>query len=223
MIIQLFLYIYKMKKQQPITICGETLYPPIHICAFFDSRDEQYEVILPYIEEGLNNGEKVINILESDSHKGHRERLSNAGIPVQEKSATNQLEVLASEDTYLKGGSFAAQKMLQLLEEALVEASNNGYQSVRACGEMAWALKNLSGTDELIEYEARLNLLTPKHCCSLVCMYDINLFSGRVLKDILATHSHVIMNGKIYKNPYYIEPLEFLPILQRRSQSSLTP
>lgn len=210
-----------MPKQQPLTLCDEILFAPIHVCAFFDSRDEQYRIILPYLKEGLHRKEKIINILESDCHHEHCERLLNAGIPVYEKSLSNQLNILASEDTYLKGGSFAAEKMLHLLEDALIEASSEGYESTRACGEMVWALKNVPGTDELIEYEARLNLLTPKHSCSLVCMYDVNRFSARVITDVLATHSHVILNGKIHKNPYYIEPLEFLPILQRRRQSSL--
>ncbi|WP_244307521.1 MEDS domain-containing protein [Flavobacterium limi] len=204
-------------------MCGETLETPIHICAFFDSHEERYNVILPYIQEGLDKNDKVINILESSCHHEHCKRLSDSGIPVEEKSRTKQLNVLASEDTYLKGGFFEAEKMLQLLEDALIEANNEGYHHVRACGEMEWALKNVQGTDELIEYEARLNLLVPKHSCSLICMYDINRFSGRVLTDVLATHSHVIMNGKIYKNPYYIEPFEFLPTLQRRRQSSLIP
>lgn len=212
-----------MIKQQSLTLCDEILYAPIHVCAFFDSSEEQYRIITPYIREGLDRKEKVINILESASHHEHCERLSSGGIAVQDKLASSQLNVLASEDTYLKGGSFAAQKMLRLLEEALIEAGGEGYESVRACGDMVWALKNLPGTDELIEYEARLNLLTPKHSCSLVCMYDINRFSGRVLTDVLSTHSHVIMNGKIHKNPYYIEPLEFLPTIQRRRQSSLIP
>lgn len=212
-----------MIKQQSLTLCGEILYTPIHVCAFFDSRNDQYNVILPYIHEGLERKEKVINILEHSCHNEHCERLIDAGINVKEKSATNQLNILASEDTYLKGGSFAAERMLQMLEDALIEAKSEGYESVRACGEMVWALKDVPGTDELIEYEARLNLLVPKHSCSLVCMYDVNRFSGRALTDVLSTHQYVIMNGKIHKNPYYIEPLELLPTLQRRQQRSLVP
>lgn len=211
-----------MTTKSLLTLCGETLFAPIHICAFFDSRDEQYSVILPYLKEGLDRNEKVINILESTCHLDHCERLSNAGVSIADKSASRQLNIFTSEETYLKGGSFAAEKMLALLEDALIESRNEGYESVRACGEMTWALKNVPGTDELIEYEARLNLLTPKHSCSLVCMYDINCFSGRVLTDVLATHPHVIMNGRIFNNPYYVEPLEFLPTLQRRRQSSLS-
>ena len=204
-----------------LTICGESFQAPIHVCAFFDSTNEQYDVIVPYIQEGLQQNEKVINILEHACHDEHCERLSNAGISVKEKSANKQLEVLASENTYLKGGSFEAEKMLKLLEDALIEATNEGYEGVRACGEMAWALANVPGTDELIEYEAKLNLLTPKHSCSLICMYDIRRFSAQVFTDVLATHSHVIMRGKIHKNPYYVEPLEFLSKLEERAKSSL--
>lgn len=210
-----------MIKQQPLTVCGEKLFAPIHICAFFDSSDDQYNVVLPYIKEGLKNKEKVINILESECHHEHCQRLTEAGIPVEEKSANKQLEVLASEDTYLKGGSFGAEKMLALLEEALIKANNEGFETIRATGEMVWALKDVPGTDELIEYEARLNLLTPKYQCSLICMYDVKRFNGSVLKDILSTHSYVIMNQKIYKNPFYMEPALFLPILQRRKQNPL--
>jgi len=36
-----------MKKQQSVTLCGETLTGPRHICAFFDSREEQYEMRRP--------------------------------------------------------------------------------------------------------------------------------------------------------------------------------
>lgn len=210
-------------KQQPLTVCGEILYAPIHICGFFNSRDDQYSITLPYMQEGLGRNEKIVNILAKARHADHCERLLDYGISVEEKTANRQLDILATEDTYLKGGNFEAERMLQLLEDALIEAAKEGFDSVRACGEMEWALRNVKGTDELIEYEARLNLLTPKHSCSLICMYDINQFSGRVVTDILATHSHVIMNDKIHKNPYYIEPLEFLPALQRRRQRALVP
>ncbi len=210
-----------MIEPRSLSICGETLYAPIHACAFFDSRDDQYEVILPFMKEGLDNNEKVVNILEAACHHEHCRRLAHAGIGVEERSATSQLNILASEDTYLKGGSFTADKMLHLLEEALLEAKREGYESVRACGEMVWALKSVPGTDQLIEYESRLNLLTPKHSCSLVCMYDVSRFSGRVLADVLSTHQYVIMNRKVHKNPYYIEPHDFLPIYQLRNSSPL--
>ena len=60
-----------MAKSTSFSVCGETLSSPMHICGFFDSKEEQYEVIIPYINEGLNNNEKVINILEGNRHSEH--------------------------------------------------------------------------------------------------------------------------------------------------------
>lgn len=210
-----------MKNQQSVTLCGETLHGPLHICAFFDSREEQYEVLLPWLKEGLKNNETVMSILECDMHHDHCSRLSNAEIPVEETLANGQLKVVATEDTYLHGGAFAAERMFNLVEQALIESRNSPYGSFRGCGEMQWALKNIPGTDELMEYEARLNLLTPKYECVILCIYDINKFSGKAVADILASHSHVIMNGRIHKNPHFIEPLELLKKLLKRPKRSL--
>lgn len=211
-----------MKKNQTLTLCGEIYSEPMHICGFFASEDERYEVILPYLKEGLENNEEVLNILESTSYTNHCERLSQSGISVNEKLANSQLKVLSADETYLKEGSFAADKMYNLVEKALVGTKDSGYNSIRACGDMTWALRNVSGTDELIEYEARLNYLTPKHSCSLICMYDINRFSGRALADILTTHPYVILNKRIHKNPHYIEPFEYLPTLLRHPKRPLS-
>ena len=211
-----------INKPQSITLCGETFTGPLHICAFFDSREEQYEILLPWLKEGITNNEEVLTILAGDAHEDHYTRLSHAGIPVEKALATKQLKVVATEDTYLHGGNFAAERMFNTVEQALIDAQTGPYKKFRGCGDMEWALKNLPGTDELIEYEARLNLLTPKHDCSILCSYDINRFSGKAIADILATHPHVIMNGKIHKNPHFVEPVEFLGRLLKRPRRQLS-
>ncbi|WP_278021806.1 MEDS domain-containing protein [Flavobacterium ginsengisoli] len=199
-----------MNKQTSFSVCGESLSAPMHICGFFDSKEQQYEVIIPYILEGLEKNEKVINILEGNRHSEHCRCLTNNGVSITEKLSSGQFEVLASENTYIKDGTFATEKMYKMLEQTLLSASRAGYESTRACGDMVWALKNLPGTDELLEYEASLNLLTPKHSVSLICMYDINSFSQSTLTDILLTHPYVIKDGKISKNPNYVEPLALI-------------
>lgn len=210
-----------MNKQTPFSVCGESLLAPMHICGFFDSREQQYEVIIPYIMEGLEANDKVINILEGNRHGEHCRCLADHGISISEKLLSGQLEVLASENTYINGGEFAAEKMYKMLEQTLLSASRAGYDSVRACGDMVWALKNLPGTDELLEYEARLNLLTPQHSVSLICMYDINSFSPSAITDALLTHPYVIKGGKIRKNPHYVEPLELLSSISNSRSGAL--
>lgn len=37
-----------------------------------------------------------------------------------------------------------------------------------------------------------------------------------MIADVLATHSHVIINGKVHENPYYVDPVVYLQKLALR-------
>ena len=132
----------------------------------------------------------------------------------------NQLRVVASEETYLKDGCFESERMFNMLEGVLKDATAN-FGRVRTCGDMTWALRDMPGTDELMEYESRVNKLTAEHDCTLMCIYDVNKFSGRAVMDVLATHPMVVMGDRIYENPYYVEPQVFLQGLIKRGSSPL--
>ena len=36
-----------MEQQQQVTLCGKRISGLRHVCAFFESRDEQYEILAP--------------------------------------------------------------------------------------------------------------------------------------------------------------------------------
>jgi hypothetical protein len=191
------------------TICGHRLEQASHICAFFDSEKEEYDCLVPYFAEGLENGEQVLSIRDAVSHRAHLEKLVAQGLPTGKALADSSLKVMASEETYLKDGCFDHERMFAMLEDALKDGERN-FGRVRTCGEMSWALRNVAGTDQLMEYEARVNTLLPRHDCTLMCVYDVNKFSGRVLMDALSTHRHVLVNGKVVENQYYVSPMEYL-------------
>jgi hypothetical protein len=207
-------------KKKEVTLCGTKLTGVRHICAFFDSAEEQNEVLMPFLKEGIDEGEQVVTILDSATHDDHALRLEAAGISVAAAKAREQLRVLSTEATYTMGNVFVADRMYDMLASTLRDAESTKFKGIRAMGDMAWALRNCPGTEDLLIYEARVNQVAPQHDCTLLCAYDINRFSGRVVADILATHSHVVMGGRVHANPHYVEPLEFLQrvALRRRSE-----
>lgn len=202
--------------QRKVTLCGEPLHGLQHICAFFDSREEQYDILNPYFREGLDTGDEVVTMVESAFRAEHVHRMAQGGVDVDKALARGQLKVVSSEDAYLKDNVFTVDRMYAMLKDVLCGAVDGPYKAVRTMGDMEWALRNLPGTDELIVYEARVNLLAPQHDCTLLCAYDVNRFSGRIIADVLATHSHVLMNGKIHENPYFLEPVTYLHKLALR-------
>ena len=47
------------ENERPITFAGVRLGRYRHVCAFFNTRDEEYRVILPFIKDGLSCDEKA--------------------------------------------------------------------------------------------------------------------------------------------------------------------
>lgn len=192
-----------------VTLCGRQIDRPGHICAFFDSREQEYDVLGPYFLEGLEQGEQVINIVDDERRGEHRARLLTHGIPVDEAIAAERLKVLTSEETYTKGGRFGAERMYEMLQGALADAKRSG-RKVRTSGVMDWATRGHAGTEELMDYEARVNVLVPMYDCTLLCVYDLAEINGRMMMDILTTHPYVVHGRKVLQNPYYLPPLERL-------------
>jgi len=50
------------QSSRPIRLGGSELGPRPHICAFFNSHDDEYRVLVPFIKDGLECGEKAVHI-----------------------------------------------------------------------------------------------------------------------------------------------------------------
>jgi len=55
-----------MTTEQPIRFAGSTLGENRHICAFFYSPEEEYRLLLPFIKEGFERGEKAFHKFSGD-------------------------------------------------------------------------------------------------------------------------------------------------------------
>ena len=209
--------------EHPVHVCGQRLTTPRHICCFFDSRDQQYAVLAPYFKEGLANGEEVFCIMEEHFVEEHRGRLVAAGIDVPAQELIGNLKTTTSDDTYLSGGRFGKDRMYDMLAARLDGLRDTGFSGIRTCGDMEWALRNLPGTDELMEYESEVNrLLADRDDATFVCVYDANRISGKAMLDILSTHTHVVIGTSVATNPYCMSPDEYRrAFLTRRAATRL--
>jgi hypothetical protein len=144
-------------------LAGRALGSSRHVCAFFNSKDEEYRVLLPFIKEGLEQGEKAFHIIKEDHRPEHRRRLREAGIGVEEAERRRQLEIRRWEDAYLREGHFDQNRMLALIEEVLQGGKTEGYPLTRLVANMEWALEDRPGVGDIVEYETRLNYVLPKY------------------------------------------------------------
>lgn len=149
--------------EQPIRFAGSTLGEYRHICAFFHSADEEYGVLMPFIKEGFERGEKGFHIVDPTLRTEHIERLESAGIDVDATEQSGQFQLRNWEDAYLREGHFDQNKMLALIEEVLDSGKLEGFPLTRLLAHMEWALEDRPGVNDLVEYETRLNYLLPRY------------------------------------------------------------
>jgi len=206
--------------QQPIRFAGGELGEHRHACAFFRNPDEEYQVLLPFIKEGILRGEKAFHIVDPALRADHLQRLQEAGIDTTGVEQTGQLEVRRWEEMYLRGGHFDQDAMLGRIEEALQGGMAQGYALTRLVAHMEWALEDRQGVNDLVEYEARLNYCLPKYDAPVICTYDSAKFGTGTVLDVLRAHPMVVIGGILQRNPFFVPPDEFLKQLRERASYS---
>jgi MEDS: MEthanogen/methylotroph, DcmR Sensory domain len=199
----------------PLRLAGRTLRETRHICAFFHSRDEQNRMLMPFFKEGFDRGEKLFHIVDTRRRDEHLHACGAAGIDVEVAQVSGQLEVQNWEDAYLKDGFFDVDRMIRMLEDVL-RGSREKHGLTRIMGNMEWSLETLPGVTGIIEYESKINYLSAKYPDPMLCVYDVNRYSGSVVMDILRTHPLVIVGGVLQENPLYVSPDQFLEELRQR-------
>jgi hypothetical protein len=151
------------ESSQPIRFAGSVLGAQRHVCAFFHSSDEEYRVLLPFIKEGFECGEKAFHIVDPNLREEHLKRLASAGIDVAAAEQSGQFELRNWADAYLRDGHFDQNRMLALIQEVLKSARQQGFLLTRLVAHMEWALEDRPGVDDLVEYETRLNYILPRY------------------------------------------------------------
>jgi DcmR-like sensory protein len=197
---------------------GSTLGRHRHICAFFNSIDEQHRVLRSFMKDGFDEGDKAFHLVDPARRDEHLRRLAEAGIDVQEVMGTGQLEVRPWEDGPLNGGRFDQETWLASFEQVLQSGPASGYAQTRFLAQMEWALVDLPGVEDLLEFETRVNYVVPKYDDAVICAYDLSKFGASVVMDALRTHPVVIIGGLLQENPFFVPPDQFLlEIRERRS------
>jgi hypothetical protein len=151
------------ESEQLIRFAGSVLGAQRHVCAFFHTPDEEYRVLLPFIKEGFERGEKAFHIVDPRLREEHLRRLESVGIDVEAAANQGQFELRNWADAYLRDGHFDQDRMLALIQEVLEGGRRQGFPMTRLVAHMEWALEDRPGVDDLVEYEARLNYILPRY------------------------------------------------------------
>ncbi len=181
-----------------------------HICLIYENEEQRQKIVSEYIAAGLRQGEVVRYFNDTTTPETVRSWLLELGVEISEAEQNGSFGMSDAEMAYCPEGQFEPQKMIDRAVQRYGIAKKAGYKGSRACGEMSWALKDIPGSDRLLEYEVLLNTITSSFPHNGMCQYDARLFDGATLFKLLQVHPYIIAQGQIVRNPYYIKPEEFM-------------
>jgi hypothetical protein len=194
----------------PISLAGSQLGELRHVCAFFSTDEEEYRVLLPFIKDGIECGDKAIQVVNPHQRDEHFHRLASAGIDAATALQTGQLEVKINTETYLRDGRFDQDRMLNTFEQLASGNAGGGYPLSRIVCRMDWVVGDKSRLEDVIEFESRVNDVWNRHDDAVICTYNLTKFGGDAVISILRTHPMVIVGGILHQNPFFVPPDVFL-------------
>ena len=140
------------------------------MCAFFNSDEEAYRILLPFISDGFACGDKAVHLVNPGQCCNHLQRLASAGIDRVKAKQSGQLEVRANTEVYLRNGRFDQDEMLDVFER--LAGAKGEFRRSRIVCQMDWAADR-SHIDDLIEFESRVNHVWSRHEDAVICTYSL--------------------------------------------------
>ena len=203
----------------PIPFAGSQLGEARHVCAFFNSDEEEYRVLLPFIKDGFECGDRAVHVVSPGRSRDHLQRLAAVGIDATAAQQTGQFELRTNAETYLRDGYFDQDRMLEVFEQLASGNAKGGFRLSRIICHMDWAAEGRSPLDNLVEFESRVNDVWRRHDDAVVCVYDLAKFGGGTVVDIMRTHPMIIIGGILQQNPFFVPPEKFLRELRERRRA----
>lgn len=174
-----------------------------HVCYFYESNDERYELLAQYFQEGLAHNELCVFVTPEplEAVIGH---FQVAGLAVAAAIKTGALRVFEMNSTYLPDGHFSADYMLQNVRNFIADAKRQGYAGLRTAGEMLWIHQHPEFSEAAAVYEQRVNTLTASDGSFVgLCLYPAERAVDTLQTNVLRTHPLLMYDGQTRFNLYY--------------------
>jgi hypothetical protein len=169
-----------------------------HLIHFWHTNDE-FERGVRFLKLGVEHESQYCVLFGHDEANDRvLQILRKTGLDLDRVIQEGRLVILRRESS--AGATLAS------IDAAFSRAVGKGAIAIRYLGNLGMGRAPLPGrgADEVVELENGATALADRYPCVIVCMYDINTVSGRLVLDGgFGTHPLAVCRGAVRHNPYY--------------------
>jgi hypothetical protein len=93
-----------------------------HLCSFYENKMEQFQIVIPFLVQGLARNEKCLYIADENTIEEVKAGLVMYGVDVEERLRSGQLNILTAAESYLRPGKFMLDDMILQLDSFVDDA-----------------------------------------------------------------------------------------------------
>jgi len=169
-----------------------------HLIHFWRT-DDEFERGVRFIELGIaDQSQYCVLFGHNEANQRVLEILQTRGYDLAPVLRQGRLVILPRESS--------ASETLARIDGAFSDAAAKRATAIRYLGNLGMGQAPLParGADEVVELESGATALAVRYPCVIVCMYDVNTVSGRLVLDGgFGTHPLTVCRGALRHNPYY--------------------
>ena len=174
-----------------------------HICTIFENREQQMEVMVPFVVQGLRAEQRCVWASPKSAAELFRRRLAEAGADLPTLEASGQLLIIPDTDYYLSDGVFVLERTLELAKTLYEDSLRQGYTAIRAAGDCSWAAEAPVDVELWEKYEREFGEQIAGKPAVVVCQYNMRQFPRAHVLAALRTHPIVILGETVCRNPLF--------------------
>jgi hypothetical protein len=135
-----------------------------HLCLIYENEPaEQLPALLPFIRQGLENGEQCVYIADDHTVDELRAALISYGIDVGREERKRAL-LLWTRNEWRQPGNLESTKKAEQVASIIQAALSDGFKGIRFGVEMTWTLGPDIDVERLRHWEATINTIFRPSC-----------------------------------------------------------
>jgi anti-anti-sigma regulatory factor len=162
-----------------------------HACLTFGEPEELFDLTAAFVRDGLIGGLKVIWLGDGTPAQA-ASKLARRGIAIEPAVANGQMTAAAWEGSLLSGQAFTADHAMVWLTGQMDACRGEGFPGLRVAVDMSWALRPVTGIEQLPQFEESVAAALAGTTVSVLCQYDREQFDPVTLASVAAFHTRSV-------------------------------
>jgi anti-anti-sigma regulatory factor len=162
-----------------------------HACLTFGEPEELLDLTAAFVRDGLSSGLKVVWLSDAPPEQAVSE-LARRGIAVESAAAAGQMTAAAWEGHLLSGQAFTADHAMGWLSGEMAACRREGFPGLRVAVDMSWALRPVTGVEQLPDFEEGVAAALAGTTVSVLCQYDRERFDPVTLASVAVFHTRSV-------------------------------